>query len=88
MDEPDLSVLVTFMWCNSSVQWHSVHSSDADNVTRKVMNLAIPGTRRRGRPKKTWHQQIKDDMTGVGVTQDVAQDRKEWRRMTRPTPRR
>ena len=42
----------------------------APNVTRRVMNLAIPGTRRRGRPKKTWHQQIKDDMTGVDVTQD------------------
>ena len=43
------------------------------------MDLAIPGTRQRGRPKKTWHQQIKDDITGVGVTQDVALDRKEWR---------
>ena len=32
-----------------------VHRRDADNVTRKVMNLAIPlpGTRSRGRPKKT-----------------------------------
>ena len=58
------------------------------DVTRRVVELAIPGTRRRGRPKKTWHQYIKDDMTGVGVTQDVALDRKEWRRRTRPTPRR
>ena len=57
------------------------------NVIRRVMELAIPGTRRRGRPKNTWHQQIKDDMTGVGVTQDVALDRKEWRRRTRPSPR-
>ena len=39
------------------------------NVTRRVMDLAIPGTRRRGCPKKTWHQEINDDMTGVGVTQ-------------------
>ena len=61
---------------------------DANNVTRRMMNLAIPGARRRGRPKKTWHQQIKDDMTGMGVTQDVALDRNEWRRRTRPTPRR
>ena len=35
-------------------------------------------------PKKTWHQQMKKDMTGVGVTQDIALDRNEWRR---PTPR-
>ena len=41
------------------------------------MELAIPGTIRRGRPKKTWHQQMKEDMTGVGVTQDVALDRKD-----------
>ena len=52
------------------------------------MNLAIPGARRRGLPKKTWHQQLKDDMTDVGVTKDVALDRNEWRRRTRPTPRR
>ena len=65
-----------------------VQRRDANNITRRVMELAIPGARRRGRPKKTWHQQIKDDMTGVGVTQDVAPDRNEWRRRTRPTPRR
>ena len=64
-----------------------VSRRDANNVTRRVMDLAIPGARRRGRPKKTWHQQIKENMTGVGVTQDVALDRKEWRRSTRP-PRR
>ena len=65
-----------------------VQRREANNVTRRVMNLAIPGARRRGRPKKTWHQQLKDDMTDVGVTQDVALDRNEWRRRTRPTPRR
>ena len=65
-----------------------VQRRDANNVIRRVMNVAIAGTRRRGRPKKTWHQHIKDDMTGVGVTQDVSLDQKEWRRRTRPTPRR
>ena len=58
------------------------------NVTWRVMNLALPCTRRRRGPKKTWYQQIKDDMTDVGVTQDVAIYRNEWRRRTPPTPRR
>ena len=62
-----------------------VQRRDANNVTRRVMELAVTSTRRRGRPKKTWHQQMKEDMTGVGVTQDLALDRKEWRRRTRPT---
>ena len=48
-----------------------VQRRDATNVTRRVMELAIPGTRRRGRPKKTWHQQMKEDMADVGVTHDV-----------------
>ena len=65
-----------------------VQRRDANNVTRRVLNLAIPGAIRRGRPKKIWHQQLKDDMTDVGVTHDVALDRNEWRRRTRPTPRR
>ena len=64
-----------------------VRRRGATNVTRRVMELAIPGTRRRGRPKKTWHQQMKEDMAGVGVTQNEALDRKEWKR-TRPTARR
>ena len=55
-----------------------VQRRDADNVTRRVMNLAISGTRRRGRPMKMCHQHIKDDMTGVGVTQEVALGRTEW----------
>ena len=72
----------------SSLVWTCSQRRDATNVTRRVMELAIPGTRRRGRPKKTWHQQMKEDMAGVGVIQDVALDRKEWRRRTRPTPAR
>ena len=58
-----------------------VQRRNANSVTRRVMVLAIPSTRRRG-------QQMRDDMMGVGVTQDVALDRKEWRRRTRPTPTR
>ena len=56
-----------------SLRWYGhVQRREANNVTRSVINLAIPGARRRGRPKKTWHQQIKDDMTDVGVTEGVA----------------
>ena len=65
------------MRCDHLRWFGHVQRRDADNVTRRVMNLAIPGARRRGRPKKTWHQQIQDDMTGVGITQDVALDLEE-----------
>ena len=72
-----------------SIYWFSPNEDITSDVEiTMVMELAIPGTRRRGRPKTTWHQQMKEDMAGVGVTQDVALDRKEWRRRTRPTPTR
>ena len=37
---------------------------DADNVTRRMMNLEIPGTRRRGRPKKAPTDQGRHDGRG------------------------
>ena len=83
-----ISPIDEVMRCGRLRWFGHVQRRDADNVTRTVMNLAIPGTRRRGRPKKTWNQHLKDDMTAVGVTQDMALDRTEWRRRTRPTPTR
>ena len=65
-----------------------VQRREANNVTRRVMELTISSARRQGRPKKTWHQQMKEDVTGVNVTQDIALDRNEWRRRAGPTPRR
>ena len=53
---------------------------DANNVTCRVMDLTVPGTRREGRSKKAWHRLINDDMTGVGVTHEMAIDTKVWRR--------
>ena len=51
-----------------------------DNVTRRVMDVTVPGTRREGRSKKAWHRVINDDMTGVGVTHEMAIDTNVWRR--------
>ena len=65
-----------------------VQRREANNVTRRVMELTISAARRRGRPKKTWHQQMKEDVTGECVTPDMALDRSEWRRRAGPTPRR
>ena len=64
-----------------NAQWPSswfghVLRRDVNNVTCRVMELAIPGTRRRGRPKKTWHQQINDDMMGLGVALEIALNQK------------
>ena len=62
--------LIDELMRSGRLRWFGhVQRTDENNITRRVMALAIPGTRRWGRPKKTyvWHQQIKEDMTGVGV---------------------
>ena len=59
---------------------------DANNIARRVMNLTVLGTRRRGHRKKTWHQQIKDDMMGAGVTYIMALDRNELEKEDKADP--
>ena len=33
-----------------------------DDTTNKMVNMQVPGKRRRGRPKKRWLDNIRDDM--------------------------
>ena len=55
---------------------------EENNVARRTMNLALRGDRRRGRPRKTWKQQIREYMSEVGVRVDMVLDCKERRRRT------
>ena len=56
---------------------------------RHIQHAPIDEVMRGGRLR--WFEHVKrkirttDDIMRVGVTQDVALDRKEWRRRTRPT---
>ena len=51
--------------CNGHLRWFGhVQRRYVSNVTRRVVDLTVPGTRRRGRPT----QHINEDMMGVGVT--------------------
>ena len=47
-----ISPIDEVMLCGRLRWFGHVQRRDADNVTRRVMNLAIPGTRRRGRPQE------------------------------------
>ena len=52
----------------------------SDEAVKKLRAAPHPCQREKRRRER--------EKMGVGVTQDVALDRKEWRRRTRPTPRR
>jgi len=44
------------------VHGHVHRQRREDNAARGVTNLALPGVRRRGRPRKTWIQPTREDL--------------------------
>ncbi|XP_060665561.1 uncharacterized protein LOC132797804 [Drosophila nasuta] len=54
---------------------------DEDAPARKVFDAVIVGTRRRGRPRMRWQDQVMENLSTLGVTnwRRRAQDRDAWR---------
>ena len=51
-----------------------------DAPVRRCGRIIIPeGKRGRGQPKKSLNEVIREDLKVVGLTEDLAQDRKLWR---------
>ena len=66
------------------LQWYGhVMRREEESVLRRVMNMEVPGKRKRGRPRKRWKDNIKEDMLEKNVQVDDTQDRSRWRRLTR-----
>ena len=65
---------------------------EGSGVLGEVMNLQVPGVRPRGRPKKSWVKNIEEDLHALGLTEDDALDRDNWRAIIKtsnpPTRRR
>ena len=55
---------------------------EEDHVVRRVMMKAIPGKRKRGRPKTRWKDVCKRDMQTVGLREGDEGDRAYWKETT------
>ncbi|CAK1598604.1 unnamed protein product [Parnassius mnemosyne] len=55
----------------------------ASCVGNKCLDMTLPGTRSRGRPKKRWLDVVQDDMRANGLVVRDAEDRAKWRRKCR-----
>ena len=63
---------------------------DDKNTVKQTMLMAVPGKRPRGRPRKRWRENIKEDLRHFSVEPQDALDRIEWRTRTKaayPTER-
>ena len=62
------------------MRWYGhVMRRDQEYVGRKMMEMELPGKRRRGRPKRRFLDAVKEDMREVGVKEKDVEDRKMWR---------
>ena len=50
-----------------------------EGVLGEVMEMEVPGTRPRGRPRKTWMKNSEEDLHEINLNQEDAYDRDRWR---------
>ena len=66
------------------LKWYGhVMKRDQEYIGRKMMEMELPGKRKRGRPKSRFLDVVKDDMGEVGAKETDIEDRKVWRMMIR-----
>ena len=66
------------------LRWYGhVMRRDQEYVGRKMMEMELPGKRKRGRPKRQFLDVVKEDMEEVCAKETDVEDRKMWKMMIR-----
>ena len=64
------------------LRWYGhIMRRDQEYIGRKMMEMELPGKRKRGRPKRRFLDLEKEDMEEVGAKETDIEDRKMWRIM-------
>jgi len=58
---------------------------EEDRMPKKIFTQELEGTRRRGRPKKRWKEEVERDLQVLGVRRwrELVADRKKWKDIVR-----
>ena len=56
---------------------------EEDYVGKRMMEMAVPGRRKRGRPRRRWMDLVREDMERVGAREGDEVDRVKWRLLSR-----
>ena len=67
-------VMLCITWCNSQAIAHFVRF-----CIKSITNFPIPGTRKKGKPRKTWSECVKTDVNECGLAGIDTLDRDAWR---------
>ena len=60
-----------------------VKRREEDYVGKRMMEMAVPGRRKRGRPRRRWMDLVREDMERVGAREGDEVDRVKWRLLSR-----
>jgi hypothetical protein len=60
---------------------------EEDRMPKYIFNQQLEGTRRRGRPRKRWKEQVEGDLQVLGLKRwrEIVTDRKKWRDIVQQT---
>jgi hypothetical protein len=66
-----------FRWCGH------IERMNNERMPKRIMTTKMEGTRKRGRPRKRWIDEIEEDLKIMGIRNwhAVAKDRQEWRKI-------
>ena len=68
----------------SRLKWYGhVLRREEEYVGKIVMMMGVPGKGRRGRPKRMWLDNIKNDLSERELSRKEAQDRVQWSHLIR-----
>jgi len=58
---------------------------EEDRMPKKIFTQELEGTRRRGRPRKRWKDEVERDLQVLGVRRwrELVADRKKWKDIVR-----
>jgi hypothetical protein len=58
---------------------------EEDRMPKKIVTQELEGTRRRGRPRKRWKEEVERYLQVLGVRRwrELVKDRKKWRDIVR-----
>jgi len=69
------------------VKWIKGKRMEDGRIYKKSFTQELEGTRRRGRPRKRWKEEVERDLRVLGVRRwrELVADRKKWKDIVRQT---
>ena len=55
---------------------------------KKIIGMVVPGKRRRGRPRRRWIDNNREDMSKYKLTADMTENSQYWKMMVKTGPQR